>query len=253
MPEEGTAMPLRDHFRPPLDDETQWEGFHGGWPMMIVAHLTRNLPRRYVAAPRVHSGAAVEIDVATYEKDAPAGLSVSESESNGGVATAVWAPPRPTLAVETDLPDLDEYEVRVYDRKRGRRLVAAIELVSPANKDRPEHRHAFVAKCLALLQNQVCVAVVDLITTRNFNLYGELLESIGRNDPGLGPEPPSLYAVACRPRRKGDGWLLESWARALTVGRPLPTLPLWLAEDLAMPLDLEESYEETCRILRIPE
>ncbi|HBI43624.1 MAG TPA: hypothetical protein DDY78_12360 [Planctomycetales bacterium] len=30
-------MPLRDHFRPPLDDETQWEGFHGGWPMMIVA------------------------------------------------------------------------------------------------------------------------------------------------------------------------------------------------------------------------
>ena len=45
-------MPLRDHFRSPLDDETQWEGFHGGWPMMIVAHLSRDLPRRYVAAPR---------------------------------------------------------------------------------------------------------------------------------------------------------------------------------------------------------
>ena len=39
-------MPLRDHFRPPLDDETQWEGLHGGWPMMIVSHLTRVLPRR---------------------------------------------------------------------------------------------------------------------------------------------------------------------------------------------------------------
>jgi hypothetical protein len=33
---EGLAMPLRDHFRPPLDDLTSWEGFHGGWPMMIV-------------------------------------------------------------------------------------------------------------------------------------------------------------------------------------------------------------------------
>ena len=246
-------MPLRDHFRPPLDDETQWEGFHGGWPMMIVAHLTRSLPRRYVAAPRVHSGAAVEIDVATYEKDAPAGPPVSESQGNGGVAVAVWAPPRPTLAVETDLPDLAEYEVRVYDSKRGRRLVAAVELVSPANKDRPEHRHAFVAKCLALLQSQVCVAVVDLVTTRNFNLYAELLELIEQTDPGLGSVAPSLYAAACRPRRKGDGWLLESWAHALTVGRPLPTLPLWLAEDLAVPLELEESYEETCRILRIAE
>src|SRR5437762_3044927 len=120
-------MPLRDHFRPPLDDETQWEGFHGGWPMMIVAHLTRHLPRRYVAAPRVHSGATVEIDVATFEKDASSTAVRSEPQGNGGVATAVWAPPRPTLAVATDLPSLDEYEVRVYDSKRGRRLVAAVE------------------------------------------------------------------------------------------------------------------------------
>src|SRR5437868_6748001 len=57
-----------------------------------------------------------------------------------------------SLIVETDLPAQDEYEVRVYDARRGRRLVAAIEIVSPANKDRPEHRAAFVAKCLTLLQ-----------------------------------------------------------------------------------------------------
>jgi len=29
-------------------------------------------------------------------------------------------------------------------------------------------------------------------------------------------------------------------------------LPLWLADSIPMPLDLEESYEETCRVLRIP-
>src|SRR5262245_4511220 len=102
-------MPLRDHFRPPLDDLTAWEGFHGQWPAMIVLALARKLPRCYVAAPRVHSG-----------------------------------PAPPTLAVATDLPAPDEYEVLVYDTKRGRRLVAAVELVSPANKDRPEHRRAFV-------------------------------------------------------------------------------------------------------------
>ena len=245
-------MPLRDHFRSPLDDETQWEGFHGGWPMMIVTHLSRHLPRRYVAAPRVHSGAAVEIDVATYEKDAGGAPALSESQGNGGVATAVWAPPRPTLAVTTDLPAQDDYEVRVYDSKRGRRLVAAVEIVSPASKDRPEHRFAFVAKCAALLQNRVCVAIVDLVTTRNFNLYGDLLAWLGQTDPGLDPEPPGLYAAACRCRRTGEAWLLEGWAQPLGTGRPLPTLPLWLAEGLAVPLELEASYEETCRILRIP-
>ena len=35
------------------------------------------------------------------------------------------------------------------------------------------------------------------------------------------------------------------------LGQPLPTLPLWLADNLAVPLELETSYEETCRILRI--
>ena len=38
----------------------------------------------------------------------------------------------------------------------------------------------------------------------------------------------------------------------LELGRPLPTLPLWLAENLAVPLELEPSYEETRRALRIP-
>lgn len=246
-------MPLRDHFRPPLDDVTSWEGFHGQWPAMIVLALVRKLPRRYIAAPRVHSGSSIEIDVATYEQDA-ADASVAEaSNGNGGaVATAVWAPPRPTLTVATDLPDLDEYEVRVYDSKRGRRLVAAIEIVSPANKDRPEHRRAFVAKCAALLQQLVSVSIIDLVTTRNFNLYSDLLELLGRGDPSLKPEPPPLYAVACRGTKREDVWQLEAWMHSLTLGQALPTLPLWLADNLAVQLELEECYEETCRALRIP-
>ena len=38
-------MPLRDHFRSPLDDETSWEGLHGAWPTVIVMALNRKLPR----------------------------------------------------------------------------------------------------------------------------------------------------------------------------------------------------------------
>ena len=70
-------------------------------------------------------------------------------------ATVVWAPAAPSVAVVTELPDDDEYEVRIYDVERERTLVAAIEIVSPANKDRPEKRNAFIGKCAALLRNKV--------------------------------------------------------------------------------------------------
>ncbi len=243
-------MPLRDHFRPPLDLTASWEGFHGGWPMVIVQQLRKQLPAGYVAEPRVHSGSRVEIDVAAFEKD-EAPPSTGMVGGGGGVATAVWAPSRPCLAVETTLPDHDEYEVRIYDARRGRRLVAAIEIVSPANKDRPEHRNVFVARCAALLQKGVAVSIVDLVTLRHFNLYVELLAMIGHSDPTLGDPPPGLYAASCRWTRREDRTLLEAWSHVLTLGGPLPTLPLWLGADLVVPLDLERSYEQACNDLWI--
>lgn len=147
---------------------------------------------------------------------------------------------------------MSEYAVRVYDVRSGRRLVAAVEIVSPANKDRPEHRRAFAAKCAALLTNRVCVAIVDLVTSRTANLHLELLEFLGQEGTSGAEAVPLLYAVSSRWRERSDRWLLEHWSHALTLGQPLPTLPLWLAEDFVVPLDLEASYEETCRVLRIP-
>ena len=218
---------------------------------MIVMALNRQLPPRYAAEPRVHLGASMEIDVTAFEEDPPAPDGPGPVAGEGAVATAAWAPPRPTFDVLTDLPDQDAYEVRIYDTRRHRRLVAAVEIVSPSNKDRPEHRRAFVTKCAALLQQGVSVAIVDLVTTRQFNLYGDLLDLLGQADPALSPDPPPLYAASCRRTRRDDSWHFEAWAHALSLGQPLPTLPLWLAEDLAVPLDLEASDEETCRILRL--
>src|SRR4051794_36124750 len=180
-------MPLRDHFRPPLSERTSWEGVHGGWPMVIVQHLGRILPDRYVAEPRVHLGSQVEVDVAALDQQ---GGDVRNAQpAEGGAVSTVWAPAAPTLAVETELADVDEYEVRVYDVQHGRRLVAAVEIISPANKDRPESRAQFVAKCAALMRQGVSVVLVDLVTVRDFNLYAELLQWIGERDPALGDDP----------------------------------------------------------------
>jgi hypothetical protein len=221
------------------------------WPAVIVQQLFPLLPAGYVAAPRVHLGTAFEIDVSTYERD-DAARQERPTEGNGGVAIAAWAPPNPTLTLETELPDQDEYEVRVYDARHGRRLVAAIEIVSPSNKDRPESRRAFVAKVAALLQRDVSVSLVDVVTVRQFNLYADLLELIGRTDPMLGANPPPVYAVTVRGRKRvRNRPLLDTWFYPMALGQGLPTLPIWLDVDQGVFLDLESSYEETCRVLRI--
>jgi hypothetical protein len=91
-------MRLRDHFRSPPADRRPWDGLHGAWPTIIVIGLNRNLPERYVAEPRIHLGSSIEIDVATYEEGKANSPATSERGNGGGVATAVWAPPNPTLA-----------------------------------------------------------------------------------------------------------------------------------------------------------
>jgi hypothetical protein len=223
-------MPLRDHFRPPISTRRSWEGFHGAWPAMMVQRLVRLLPDDYTAEPRVHLGAYYDIDVYGRDDDGP---------------------PQPTFTVNTDLAEQYEYEVLVYDQSRGRVLVAAVEIVSPADKDRPENRRAFVMKCAALLQQGVCVSIVDLVTTRNFNLYTELLALLDRPDPAFASNPPSVYAITCRYRRVGQTSRIESWAYPLSLGQPLPHLPIWLSDESNVSLELEASYEDTCRVLRI--
>jgi hypothetical protein len=215
--------------------------------MVIVQHLVRILPQRYVAEPRVHLGSQVEIDVSAYDRES------GERESGAMRAgpSALWAPALPTLTVETELADSDEYEVRVYDTVRNRRLVAAVELISPSNKDRPEARAQFVSKCAAMLRQSVAVVLVDVITVKAFNLYAELLEWLAARDGSLGQDAPATYAAACRWRPREGRRLLEAWSRPLVVGQPLPVLPLWLSDELAVPLDLEATYQQTCADLRI--
>jgi hypothetical protein len=243
-------MPLRDHFRSPVNDKHTWDEVHGGWPMMIVRDLFNILPAGYVAAPNVHLGTMFEIDVCTFENDDFVNRDTTAIPPDRVLAAEIA--PHPTLTLEADISDQDEYEVRIYDVERERRLVAAIEIVSPSNKDRPEHRQAFVAKLAALLQKDVCVSIVDLITVRQSNLYADLLELIGRNDPQLLPTPPSIYAVTIRSRKRGkNSSLLDFWFYPMTLGQPLPTLPIWLNPELRVLLPLESSYEETCRLLHI--
>jgi hypothetical protein len=237
-------MPLRDHFRSPVNDTHSWDEVHGQWPGEIVRDLRNLLPPGFSAGPNVYLGSTLEVEVAYASETVP-------KEEEGGAATLTAL--SPTLTVEADLSGQDEYEVRIYDSEHGRILVAAIEIVSPSNKDRPGTRKVFLGKLATLLQQGVCVSIVDLVSLRQANLYAELLTLLGHSDPVLCETPPPLYAVTLRGRRhpRKRTSLLDAWFYPMTIGQPLPTIPIWLAPALRVMLPLETSYQETCRILGI--
>jgi hypothetical protein len=242
-------MPLLDHFRPPLTPVRHWEAFHSAWAGSIADVLNRRLlPDGYFAEEQVSVGGRVEIDVATF-------ADVGDGNGAGptAVATAarpqIWTPPAPALVMPGIHPQ--RFEVLVYREEGGATLVAAVELISPGNKDRPDARRVFAAKCAALLSQDVGLLILDVVTTRHANLHNELVRLMDRDVSFLLPDESPLYAVAYRPTRRGDDEQIDMWPAGLNVGQKLPLLPLALGQDLAVPLDLEAAYVDACQRRRI--
>ena len=234
-------MPLLDHFRAPLKATRRWEGFHSKWANVLVDALNETLlPDGYYAEPQVHMGPRVEIDLAALDNRPIRGKAIA-----GGP----WVPPPPALVMPG--VEQDWFEIQVISTAAGPTLVGAIELVSPANKDRPIHRRAFAVKCASYLAQGVGLVVVDVVTERLANMHDEIVSlwpgAEGLRFPGGSP----LCAVAYRPVHRDAGVQIEVWFSPITIGQTLPTLPLYLDVDLVVPIDLEATYASACRKLRL--
>jgi hypothetical protein len=236
-----STMPLLDHFHPPISQRRTWEGFHGLWAAAIVESLNNGLlADEYFADMQVHIGSQVEVDIATLEES-----EAKSSVDRGGAVAALapaWAPPATNLILPIVFPD--DIEIQVFATATGATLVAAVEMVSPGNKDRPETRRAFAAKCVSYLTRGIGLVVVDIVTNRLANLHNEVIAALGQGEPFLLPAQAPTYAVAYRPSRQPGGDQVEIWPHVLSIGQPLPTVPLALRNDGIVPLDLEASYSE---------
>jgi hypothetical protein len=239
-------MPLVDHFHAPLAPRHAWESFHSLWCGAILAELNRVLPPRFFGQVHVHLGPEVEADVA--EHDTGVFETLQGNGAKGGVALAAWAPPAATVTVEVVFPD--DIEVQVYDTREGAILVGVIELVSPANKDRPAKREAFAAKCHAYLQRGIGLVIADVVTGRHFNLHNEMMGFLKQPAARMA-DGASLYATAYRPQRRGERNEVDIWMLPLVVGEALPTLPLALRGVGCVPVDLEASYTAARELSRI--
>jgi hypothetical protein len=235
-------MPLRDHFRPPLSLRRHWHAFHNAWATYIAADLNRRLPAGYFAEPNVQFG--IEVDVAAFEEGPP---ELSQLFSPGEDAP-LFHPTAPQYTLPFTLAP-DTVEVTIFTNDAGPTLAGAIELVSPANKDRPSHHRAFVSKCETYLQQGVGLIVVDVVTGRSTNLHDEFLAHL------TAPEAlylhADLYTVAYRLVQRQGQAHLEIWQESLAIGDILPTMPLWLRGAVCCPVVLDETYARTCHEQRL--
>ena len=126
-------MNLQDHFSPPLSMRRHWHAFHNAWATYIASDLNRCLPEGYFAEPNVQF--VVEIGVAAFDENENPGLTLMPH---------VWQPPKPSFSVPYNFAS-ETAEINLFQDEGGPVLRGAIELVSPANKDRASHRHSAVS------------------------------------------------------------------------------------------------------------
>lgn len=259
-------MLLFDHFHGPLKTQRAWTSIHLQWGGAIAADLNRRLPRRFVAETPFRLGSAVEADVAERENydPHPAGTRNGKvptgTVGEGGVAVAadpdtaagmdLYTPPEPDLHMPGTFPD--ELLVEVRDATDAYRVIAVVEMMSPANKKERAERDRFVAKCLSYLSRGLGLVVLDIVTESRWNAHDEMVRQAGYDPVFEFPDSPPIYAVSYRPVRRKDQNLIDLWRFPLAVGAALPAVPLPLTGYGCVRLDLEATYSEACERCRIP-
>ncbi len=147
------------------------------------------------------------------------------------------ADPDEEIAVATLDP-----ETAVYVERQGR-LIAAVEVISPRNKDRPFARTAYLTRDLGYLLNGANLVLIDVHRRPvAFSFADEIAVHLHLKQPSVPPPMAVSYRVG-EPAATG-GRLLAIWRRPLTVGAVLPALPLPLTPDQAVTIDLELTYSQ---------
>ncbi len=125
--------------------------------------------------------------------------------------------------------------------ERQDRLVAAVELVSPRNRDRHSACAAYADTYVGYLLKGVNLLLVDVHRRPlQFSFADRIAEELNLEQSAC-PAPLAISYRVGEPALQG-GRFLGIWRRPLTVDRPLPSLPLALSVEERVQVDLEETY-----------
>ncbi len=196
--------------------------------MTMIENLNLELPPEYRAFPRASNGTSPE---------SPLAYSIGEG-------SASYSDDGPMVR-EFDLDEGDDFSMHI---EHGCSTVAVVAIVGPLNVDTAAHRTAFSARCADLLCRGIAVSIVDIHPNRGWDLGRETLAFLNAPIDDL---PLGMKAASLRVRRGGRKPVMEVWSHPLGLAVALPTIPVWIDTDIAIPLNLELSYESACKALRI--
>jgi hypothetical protein len=125
--------------------------------------------------------------------------------------------------------------------ERGGRLVAAIELVSPRNKDRAAAQAAYAGAYAGYLLRGVHLLLVDVHRRpASFSFADQVAQALDLRQPAV--PPPHVIGYRVGSASPNGGRFLAVWRRPLGVGQPLPLMQLPLSLDESVAVDLEATY-----------
>jgi hypothetical protein len=198
-----------------------WTTVHAQLGTEIVRQLVPKLRPRYLALPVERFVLDIPEDVTVEARDIyPDVGTVPSGTSVPGSSGTVLAPPPLRLAtvVPTRVPHVN---VEIRDTK-NRRLVTAIEILSPTNK-RGRGRREYLAKRRRLLLSEAHLMEIDLLRR-------------GRRVPMQRPLPTAPYFVFLS--REESRPVLDVWP--VGFADPLPVVPVpLLPGDADVALDLQ--------------
>jgi hypothetical protein len=217
--------------------------FHCAWITHLAEALNGGiLPSGYYALAEQHAGRLIP-DVLTLRL--PERLA-DTAPDEGGLAVAE-APPR----VARRLVASPEASYRMQRRTLAirhtshHRIVAMIEVVSPANKDRRTSVDELVDKIDSVLHFGCHVLLADLLPAGLYDprgIHGSLWE---RYDSASADEKPGANVLTFASYVAGP--LPEAYVESVALGDSLPEMPLFLQVDSYINVPLDETYQAAYR------
>lgn len=224
-----------------------FHALHVAWIPLIQKALNDGLlPKGYYALAEQHAGRAIA-DVLTLHADPPEPSTRPWPlpPATGGTILAE-APPRVRRKYTVEQAVLERRRSLAIRHVSGHRLIALLEILSPANKDRARHLEDFAAKATDALETGVHLLVIDLFPPGSFDPYGihgVILQRLEQSDEVYdlpADEPLTLASYAAGPR-------VEVYVEHVAVGATLPDMPLFLRPDRYINVPLEPTYQAAYR------
>jgi hypothetical protein len=153
-----------------------------------------------------------------------------------GQGHAVQMEPDEELAVAT----LDPVTA-LFVEQHGR-LVSAVEVISPRNKDRSVSRNSYLTRYLSYLMDGVHLVLIDVHRRPlSFSFADGIAGELQIVQPPL-PAPSGVSYRVGEPAATG-GRMLAIWRRPFAIAKPRPEIPLALTDELSIPVELEPTYQ----------